>query len=211
MYVIDKFLKKFSLFSVARPVGLCVLVLAMPALVQAEQLSNSQSDGFEKRNFVNWTVFAKDTPMSDGSMLREYIAASDEVEGQEGENSSNGQLQFIFHPRFLCSPLIRIIGSELPSKEQDAPDSSDISEPSSMQLTLLIDGEPVDFPALVEESAQRTEYFYNVNLQRRATLRILVELGIEMSITYPGGDTAVFSLKGSQKALQIASSSCRQH
>lgn len=183
----------------------------------AEQYSDDQATRSNARQIADWSVATSDIPMSDGSLLREYLASSADIAGSspldtpinstgtQVEDGSTSTLEFVFHPRFLCSPLIRVVRS-YSSKGGDREFSG-----GDNAIALEIDNEPVGFPALVEQSEHATLYFYNVNLQRRATLRVLVELGSEISIIYSDGETATISLRGSQKALETASADCLKH
>lgn len=176
----------------------------------AEQSTGGQVSQSNVRQIADWSVLSSDISMTDGSLLREYLAISEEPAGEivnrdAPDEKSTSRLEFVFLPRFLCSPLIRVVRTH-PEKIGSTDIASGVDS-----ILLEIDNEPVPFPALIESSGNKTLYFYNVNLQRRATLRVLVELGGQMSIVYKDGESANISLAGSQKALESASTNCLTH
>lgn len=208
-------------------VGLTLVLWLPGSSLFAEQSAGRQVNRFDVRQIADWVVATSDISMTDGSLLREYLASSDELElsgtdgdivnGRSIEENSTSRIEFVFLPRFLCSPLIRVVrnhsekfGSSEISSGVDARVDSGVDTEANA-IVLEIDNEPVKFPALIEPSGLTTRYFYNVNLQRRATLRVLVELGNQMLIVYSDGEVATISLKGSQRALETASANCLKY
>jgi len=158
---------------------------------------------------LDWNGYDMSAVLEDGTSMYSYVAESPSlpVEGSS-KPEHNATMRFTFFPRFKCSPLIELVGV--------MPDNITVDDRITTlrnfnKVSLLIDDEPFEYPALVEEKNSSVKSYFNASLQRRTTLRILVELGDFSEITFGDGTKTSFSLIGSRDTISQAMGRCRNH
>lgn len=166
---------------------------------------------------LDWNGYDQTTELSDGSSLYSYVAESNrpvladdtsENELDVDQTQKNLILRFTFLPRFKCSPLIELIGT-MP-KEMSS-DSHVTTLKSFNKLSVAIDEEEFDFPVEVEQKNSAVHSFMSASLARRASLKILVELGDAVAVTFGDGAVSTLSLLGSSNTVNQAQGRCRNH
>lgn len=191
-------------------IGGASLFMMVSVAIAAESDSSAETSVVEPFRMLDWQGFNLVSTLDDGTSLYQYVAQSalpDRAETASGREVATG-LRVSFLPRFQCSPLISVVGI--------LPDNLTAGERVALvrdfnQIELTIDEEPLPFPALVEFEDREILSFYDATLQRRLTLRILVELGSRLQIKFGEGSQRTLSLLGSRRVLETALGRCRKH
>lgn len=158
---------------------------------------------------LDWNGYDQSAVLEDGTSMYSYVAESPNLPVQGSTRAEhNTIMRFTFFPRFKCSPLIEIIG-KMP--EDITVDERVATLKNFNQVSLTIDDEPFEYPTLVEENGDDINSYLNASLQRRTTLRLLVELGDFSEVTFGDGAKASFSLIGSRDTIAQAMGRCRNH
>lgn len=184
-------------------VGLAVVLAPLTASaadVQVSPLTNTE--------YLDWNGALEKTTLGDRSILNEYIAST------RSRGTPGAVLEVAFIPRFGCTPVLRII---LP--EGDAPQPADQGV-----LLLSLDGEPYDFPALIDSDSALHEYSFLATQATQQELRLLLDTSSHLLIhqTFTAADQAgnadpesdesiEFSLLGSRLSVLAVESHCQTH
>jgi len=179
--------------------GLLALTMASGALA-----ADSQAE-IQRITHESWVSDVSIERLHDESVLTEYY----------GEVVSNEHSDVVFRvgfiPRFGCSPLITLVLGETAlagarSDEDPALFPNDLSV-----LAVLIDGQSVSFPTLLDNNGDTVSVYLNASLQRRITTRLRVEVGSKMQYLMKNGKQLNFSLLGSRDAIHNSNQNCRRH
>jgi len=143
--------------------------------------------------------------LHDESVLTEYYGEA------VSDQHTDVILRVGFIPRFGCSPLITLqLGETALSGERSEEDPAFFPNDLSV-LAVLIDGQSVSFPTLLDNDGSQVSVYLNASLQRRITTRLRIEVGNRMQFLMRNGKQLSFSLLGSRDAVRIANQNCRRH
>ena len=186
--------------------GLLALTLVSGAVAdtQADTQVEVQVE-VQRMSHQTWVSDVSVERLHDESVLTEYF----------GESVSQEHRDVVFRvgfiPRFGCSPLITLqLGegalSGVRSDEDPAYFPNDLSV-----LAVLIDGQSLSFPTLLDNDGDKVLIYLNASLQRRITTRLRIEVGNQMQYLMQNGKQLTFSLLGSRDAIRVANENCRRH
>jgi len=187
--------------------GLCGLFSVLVVSVHGAEpgAGGEPEEGFR---ILDWGGYNQVVPLADGTSLHLYVAQNTLDEPADGAQQAAIQLRFSFLPRFQCSPLIGIVGT----LADDIPPQDRVALMRQFnQIDVSIDDENLLFPALVEVEQKHVYSYFNAPLERRNTLRILVELGSRLRVNLGPQRSEFLSLLGSGKALETALGRCKNH
>jgi len=170
--------------------------------------NESEETVSDQFSVLDWSGYNRVKPLEDGTFLHHYVAETRIPEADDAQNSPTTVFRISFLPRFQCSPLIDVIGT-LPT---DLPSRARVEKVKEFnRMSIVIDGEQIDFPTLVELRDDGVHGYYNAALERRMTLRILLELGNRLEIFFDEKRSDLLSLLGSRRALETALGRCKNH
>ena len=201
---LDRYL--FPVLSRKLFIGAAVL---LPAITVANE-NPLLSDRASRETVVNdWVAYDKTTPLVDGSELFQYVAeVAHDIEDNKKPVGLNPIIRFSFIPRFNCTPIISVVLTH----DSDPDSQSRIDLLTALDgLSFSIDNASIEFPVLTESQATVVAAHYDSDLQRRNTLRLLVEVGRRVIVSIEGYGDFKFSLLGSTRAITRSRERCANH
>ncbi len=157
----------------------------------------------------DWIAYDKTTSLSDGTQLFQYVAeVSAEIDGDTKPAGLDPVIRFSFIPRFNCTPIISVV-SPTDSKPGDERRAQLLTALSALKFS--IDGSLIEFPVLTESQSEVVAAHYDTNLERRKTLRLLIEVGRKSVVSITGFGDFEFSLIGSMRAIERSRERCANH
>lgn len=175
-------------------------------------LAVSATDGpgssLTNTGFRDWTGLLSETTLKDNSVLSEYMAVT------RSENTPGAMLQVSFVPRFGCTPQLRVV---VDKKNHQA--SSELE-----MIWLWIDGEKLQFPALVDTTSTSHEYSLMADHSRQQEMRAVLDRASHLHVHWKdfeeepaagvaseSDDIVRFSLLGSRLSVEGVESHCNAH
>ncbi|MBX2883208.1 MAG: hypothetical protein KTR32_24865 [Granulosicoccus sp.] len=185
------------------------LMLVVPSVWFAGSLlaEGAEQQTIKNSSFHDWSAYTQQHPLSDGSVLSEYVALT-----YSGSKNSQ-RLEVAFIPRFECTPVISLIISTFMTAGAPLPDD----------ITVQVDGQTSRFPILVDEETEGYRYTYNASGKDQKIMLGMLDTGDlfklnfkRASINTANSDsqlesTITFSLLGSRKSTQAALGHCLDH
>lgn len=178
--------------------GLLALTLLSCAMADAQA-------EIQRTSHQNWVSDVSIERLRDESVLTEYFGETVSAE------HSDVVLRVGFIPRFGCSPLVTLQLGEIALSGVRSADDPAFFPIDLSVLAVLIDGQSITFPTLLDDDGDEVSVYLNASLQRRITTRIRIEVGSQMQYVMQNGKRLNFSLIGSKDAIRVANENCRRH
>jgi len=178
--------------------GLLALTMASGAV------ADSQAE-IQRMSHQTWVSDVSIERLHDESVLTEYFG---EVISSE---HSDVVFRVGFIPRFGCSPLLTLLLGEAALSGARSEVDPELFPDDLSVLAVLIDGQSVAFPTLLDDDGDTVSVYLNASLQRRITTRLRIEVGSKLQYLMRNGKQLSFSLMGSKDAIRIANQNCRRH
>lgn len=145
---------------------------------------------------LDWSNDVAAQALPDGSVLTAYRASS---------RTSTGLLatfSVTFYPRFRCEPLaaVTVNGS-----------SSPVSGSDRQSLTIIVDGDLIQWPVIADESDAGTVFTHKALLGQRRAFLDLIDRSNRALVRIAEDTELQFSLLGSARAAAEAQERCRAH
>ena len=189
-------------------VAALLLAAAATAFAAPERGAPAADETIERADFLDWRARRTARALPDGSTLTAYAG---ETRARGGADAS---LRVEFVPRFGCAPGVELVvaaplARRLVPFDHDGRDGDGLVDDDEAGFS--VDGTPVGYPVIVDESDGRVRLAFNGNERERVTLRLQLDVGGVVDVELDGSDALRFSLLGSRRTLAAAETLCLTH